>query len=220
MPGFSDAKQTSAAFDKIAGNGLNLLQHKRVTLNSPKKGRRGFEWIDINMSNNGLVYLRPTRLVYVRACGRYRNTIPASWDKMLNWLDRNGLRSPVGHGYGLARDNPNIVAPEACRYDACVELDPLFEERAARELAIQTLPGGSHIRLRKKGDYADMTRTVISLHSTFEAPNGLRMDDRRPIVSIYLDDPRRIDVNDLRADLCVPVSARVARARDDQEEAA
>lgn len=170
--------------------------------------------------NRGLVYLRPFRMVYVRVCGPYRDLIPAAWDKMLDWLDVNGLRSPVGRGYGLVRDNPNVVAADACRYDACVDLDPFFEERAARELAVQTLPGGSYVRSRKKGDYANLTRLMLSVHKSFETAPGLRLDDRRPIVTIFLDDPSRIDIDDLRADVCVPVSAKVARSRDDQSVAA
>lgn len=171
--------------------------------------------VEMNMSSKGLVYLRPSRMVYVRVCGPYRDSIPAAWDKMLDWLDRNGFNSPVGRGYGLVRDNHNIVAPEACRYDACVDLDPFFEERASRELAIQTMPGGSYVRSRKKGDYADITRLMLKMHSTFEPAPSLKLDDRRPIVTIFLDDPRRIDLDDLRADVCVPVSAKVARARDE-----
>lgn len=172
------------------------------------------------MSSRGFVYLRPSRLVYVRVCGPYRDSIPAAWDRMFNWLDNNGLRSPVGRGYGLVRDNPNVVAPEACRYDACVDVDPFFEERAARELGIQTLPGGPYVRSRKKGDYADVTRLMLKTHATFQASPGLKLDDRRPIVAIYLDDPRRIDLDDLRTDVCVPVSTKVARARDEQDVAA
>jgi AraC family transcriptional regulator len=139
---------------------------------------------------------------------------------MLNWLDTNGLRSPVGRGYGLARDNPSAVAPEACRYDACVDLDPLFEERAGRELGIQTLPGGPYVRSRKKGDYADVTRFIMTLHNTFQPHPGLRLDDKRPIVTIFLEDPRGVEIEELRSDVCVPVSAKVARTRDEVEVAA
>ena len=81
-----------------------------------------------------LVYLRPTRITYVRVTGPYETSIPQAWEKMFAWIDKNGLSSPVGHGFGLARDNPKIVDPKNCRYDACIEMKPHFEERAIREL--------------------------------------------------------------------------------------
>ena len=170
--------------------------------------------------NKGMVYLRPFRLVYTRVTGPYETAIPAAWGRMLGWLAKNGLQSPIGRGFGLARDNPAIVGPDHCRYDACVELDPYMEERAMRELAVQTMPGGSYLRLRQSGDYASITQAVSKLHQGFEAPAGLRLDDKRPLVTMYLDDPRRFDKQDLRADICFPVSAKTGRGRDEDGQVA
>lgn len=170
--------------------------------------------------SRGMVYLRPFRVVYVRETGPYASSIQSAWERMLHWLDVNGLHSPVGRGFGLARDNPATVGPDRCRYDACVELDPIFEGRAARELALQTLPGGPYLRQRKTGDYARLTGILANLHETFEAPEGLRLDDRRPLVTMYLDDPRRFAPDDLRADLCIPIATKAGRTRGQGLEAA
>ncbi len=161
---------------------------------------------------NGLVYLRPTRLAYVRVTGNYEQSIPRAWEQLLRWVDKNGLNSPVGRGYGLARDNPARVGAENCRYDACVQVSPMFEERAMRELGVFTLPAGPYKRIRQAGGYEPICSMMPKLHSDFTAPAELRLDDRRPIVTIYLDDPRRFDASDLRADICVPVAAvRISR---------
>jgi DNA gyrase inhibitor GyrI len=62
--------------------------------------------------------------------------------------------------------------------------------------------------MRQAADY-DSLRTLVScLHTGFVATHGLMLDDRRPIVTIYLDDPRRNDGAKLRADVCVPVTAQ------------
>ena len=45
---------------------------------------------------SGLVYLRPTRLAYVRMTGPYQSSIPQAWDQLLSWIDKNGLSSPLG----------------------------------------------------------------------------------------------------------------------------
>ncbi len=160
---------------------------------------------------SGLLYLRPSRLTFVRLTGPYETTIPAAWDKMFAWLDKVGCNSSFGRGYGLARDNPNTVGADKCRYDACIELEPIFEERAIRELGAQTLPGGSYVRERRIGDYQDLCVQVAKLHAAFEAPTGLMIDDKRPVVTIYLDDPRRMPPAELRSDFCVPVKAKTSR---------
>ena len=96
----------------------------------------------------GLVYLRPARMVFVRATGPYETSIPHAWEKMFAWLEKSGIDNPVGRGFGLARDNPATVGPQNCRYDACVEVKPQYEERAGRELGLMTLPGGSYLSNR------------------------------------------------------------------------
>jgi AraC family transcriptional regulator len=168
---------------------------------------------------NGLVYLRPTRLAYVRVTGAYERSIPEAWERLLTWVEKNGLNSPVGRGYGLTRDNPARVGAENCRYDACVQVSPMFEERAMRELGVFTLPPGPYTRMRQAGGYEPIRAMMPTLHSSFEAPPELRLDDRRPIVTIYLDDPRRYHDSDLRADVCVPVAA-VRAVRDPAQAAA
>ena len=168
---------------------------------------------------NGLVYLRPSRLTYVRRTGSYETSIPAAWKEMMGWLSKHGLHSAMNRGYGLLRDCPKNVAPEKLRFDACVDLDPLFEERAIRELGAQTLPGGSYLRVRNVGSYADLQSKLATYHTVFEPPAGLKLDERRPLVTVYLDSPARADDN-LRADICVPVSVASGRGEGDGRAAA
>lgn len=156
---------------------------------------------------SGLVYLRPARLAYVRVTGAYETSIPEAWSRLLEWTEKNGFSSPVGHGYGLARDNPLRVSADKCRYDACVPVTPLSDDRAMRELGVITLPGGSYTRVRHAGGYEPIRSMIAGLYNNFDAPVDLKLDDKRPIITIYLDDPRRFDADDLRADICVPVTA-------------
>jgi AraC family transcriptional regulator len=166
----------------------------------------------------GLVYLRPARMTYVRVTGPYDTSIPQAWNEILAWLDKNGMNTPITGGYGLARDNPQRVGPENCRYDACVPVDPAFEERAGRELGLITLPAGPYARLRQASGSDALRSVVANVHSSFVAPAELRLDDRRPVVTIYLSNPRQQEGKLLRADVCVPVIA--TRASRDAAEAA
>jgi len=152
-----------------------------------------------------LVYLRPTRLMYVRETGPYDRTIPKAWRRLTTWLNDNGLYAPIGRGYGLARDNPADVISQSCRYDACVEIPPEVEDRALRDLGITTLPGGAYACRRLAGSYSRMHSVVANVYSEFVALPGLSFDSNRPVVSIYIDNPSRHAEHELRADICVPV---------------
>lgn len=156
--------------------------------------------------NSSLVYLRPINLAYVRVTGRYDESIPHAWERMFDWLESHGLNNPHGRGYGLARDNPDIVGAGNCRYDACIAITPDLEHRAMRDLGATIMPGGSFARMRRIGGYCEFHRTVAGILQTFEPGGGLKVDSKRPIVTIYLDDPRRTDPHDQRVELCVPVS--------------
>lgn len=157
--------------------------------------------------SSGLVYLRPTRLVYLRLVGPYNAIIPEAWSKLYAWHAKCATGAPVGRAYGLARDNPNRVGADSCRYDACIESTPLIDERALRELGLITLPGGPYARTRHVASYDVVRSSAASYNGGLAAPGGLKIDDRRPVVTIYLDDPRRADDARSRADVCVPVSA-------------
>ena len=167
-----------------------------------------------------MVYLRPFNVVYVRATGDYASSIPKAWERLFDWLDKNGLNSPIGRGYGLARDNPAIAGADKCRYDACIELDPFLETRVLRELAVQTLPGGSYLRQRQSGNYDKLNNAMANFHQSFVPPQHLQLDGKRPLVTIFLDDPRRLPPAELRADICAPVAASFAIRRNDGRKAA
>jgi DNA gyrase inhibitor GyrI len=168
----------------------------------------------ILVMKHAMVYLRPARLAFVRVVGPYETSIPKAWDKIVTWMDAHGIQ-PVGErGYGLARDNPMLVAAEACRYDACIQVSPEFEDRAERDLGMITLPGGPYVRTRMSGSYDAMPSRLIAAFDKTDFSADLRLDARRPLVSIYLDDPRRFEARDLRADVCVPVATGALRERD------
>ncbi|HVZ06150.1 GyrI-like domain-containing protein [Hyphomicrobium sp.] len=161
----------------------------------------------MNNPHSVLVYLRPTRLIYVRETGPYTDIIPKAWAKLFAWLNDNGLYASLGRGYGLARDNPLEVGLENCRYDACVEVRPELEDKALRELGVATLPGGAYACRRLTGSYDRMRSLVANVYSEFAPPAGLCFDENRPVVSIYVDNPNRYRDVDLRSDICVPIVA-------------
>lgn len=156
---------------------------------------------------SNLVYLRPLRVAYIRSVGPYAQSSAQAWSKMFDWLSNNGLHVFPGCGYGLLLDNQLVTKADECRYDACVEISSMPESRAEGSLQTRKLPGGAYIRDRHIGCYTKMGEKILSVRQDWSQDSGLVIDEKRPLVQIFLDDPRRGDSGQLRSDVCVPVIA-------------
>lgn len=155
--------------------------------------------------NTSLVYLRPVQVAYVRVRGPYAVSSAQAWEKMLAWLDAHMIRNVVERGFGLAHDDPRCVDQRALRYDACVQIPVDTMPDAFREFSVQTLPGGAFARRRYVGPHSGIRDEFHNMRSTWAPARGLALDNKRPFVEIYLDDPLRCPPNELRTDLCIPV---------------
>ena len=156
---------------------------------------------------SNLVYLRPLRVAYVRSVGPYSQSSEDAWSRLFEWLNQNGLSTIPGCGYGLMLDSPSVTPEAECRYDACIEMSTLPENRAEGSLQVRKLPGGAYLRERHIGCYNRMRDSALKARENWAHSSGLSLDDKRPIVQIFLDDPRRSDAKELRSDVCVPVIA-------------
>ena len=143
----------------------------------------------------------------VREGGAYERSIPKAWERLVAWLQASGLYKPIGRGYGLARGDPMKIRAESCWYDACVVAESDTEGHAVGELGITTLPGGAYMRRRLFGSYEGINPIVASIYSDFEPLPGLALDESRPVVTVYIDNPEANSRDELRADICVPVTA-------------
>ncbi len=157
--------------------------------------------------STGFVYLRPLNVAVVRAKGPYSKSASAAWGDMFSWLNSSGLIRDIGTGYGLLLDDPRIVAPANCRYEACVEL----VEEARRVLpvtfSIRRLPGGAYVRQRHVGGAVGLSHTIAKLRNEWTPGQGVAIDSRRPVIEIYLDHPDRVPFENQRVDVCMPVKA-------------
>lgn len=153
-----------------------------------------------------LVYLRPRQVGFVRANGPYKTSSVEAWQALTQWLERHDLSSQIGCGYGLALDHPDSVAPEQCRYEACVDLPGGYENLKTDGISFQTLPGGAFARIRHVGPYQNIRLSIAKVRDNW-LPGQPRLlpDRRRPLLVVYLDDPKTCAANKLRSDVCVPV---------------
>jgi AraC family transcriptional regulator len=64
------------------------------------------------------------------------------WMRFAAWANDAGLMNPRPRMFGISQDNPQLTAPDKCRYDACIPVDDGF--KPAGEIGVQTLWGGRY----------------------------------------------------------------------------
>jgi AraC family transcriptional regulator len=88
-----------------------------------------------------IVTLPPVRIATLRKTGPYGPEIGRFWGETVRpWLEQQGLLGEPT--YGIALDDPTTTPPEACRYDAGVEVGK--DVVAPAGAGITVLPGGSY----------------------------------------------------------------------------
>jgi len=163
--------------------------------------------------STGVVYLRPLTVLYVRARGPYAVSARTAWDRLSTWAEERGFRRQVKSGFGLVRDNAKVKAPQECRYDACIEIPDGVVSDEAAGIAMQILPGGSYARHRHTGGLEKLSEAFRWLSHEWAPGRGLAVDASRPLIEIYLSDPKVGGPSPTRMDICIPVvSARASRA--------
>ncbi len=152
-------------------------------------------------------HARPQMVLYVRSMGPYRKGTEAAWQIMGRWLDSDNRRSLMRVSYGLFRDNPRTTAPDLLRYDACVPLGIGLEESAASGIRRQVLPGGAYAVYTHVGSI-EATGELFSRLYRHELPKlGLKVDEDRPFLAVYLTDPTVTREMHRRTEVCIPLNA-------------
>jgi len=155
--------------------------------------------------NTAFVYIRPKKVAFVRVRGSYAASSIEAWNSVFDWLEDHGLKSPVGRGYGLMHDNPRLVPPARCRYDACIEVPLGAEELLPDHISTQILPGGAYARERHTGGIGGLRDKIARLRDEWAPANGIAVDAKRPFIEIFYDDPAVVPEERWTIDVCVPV---------------
>jgi AraC family transcriptional regulator len=124
-------------------------------------------------------------VAYMRLVGPYGpETIPALWERFIKWMQGRGLLTPDCLRLGVAHDSPRLIAPEQCRYDACLVVPGDFV--GDESVSMADLPG------RKVG-MTEFVGTAGEVRSAGDALWGwlVRSGGKpgSPFLEIYCGDP-------------------------------
>jgi AraC family transcriptional regulator len=125
------------------------------------------------------------RVAYMRLVAPYSaERIPALWERFMKWMEARGLLTPDCLKLGIAHDSPRLVAPEACRYDACVVVSDGFE--ADDSVVVAYLPGWKVGRTEFVGTASEVRKAGDALWASL-ADSGRKPGS--PFIEIYRGDP-------------------------------
>ena len=153
--------------------------------------------------NVKLIDRKPTAVAYLRHVGPYGPDLSRFWQETVYpWMETNRL---VGRPrYGISLDDPGVTAPEKCRYDAAVEVEPGFA--GAGQHVTTSIPGGKYAAARFRGTAAEMGEAWMALLRDWLPGSGLQLD-ARPLFEYY---PTEVTMDHetgvLECDMCIAVT--------------
>ena len=144
------------------------------------------------------------RVAYMRHVGPYgAGGIPALWVRFRTWMSARGLLEAGSLRIGIGHDDAWVTAPEKCRYDACVVVEPTFA--GDPQVNILELPGGRYAVAPFAGTPQQVPAAWEALYRSWLPDSGYQPDDR-PCLELYRGHPEVAGrPGAFRAELCLPV---------------
>ena len=146
---------------------------------------------------------KPTTVAYLRHVGPYGPDLARFWQETVYpWMETNHLLERPR--YGISLDDPGITAPEKCRYDAAVEVDPNFV--GAGQHLKTSIPGGKYASASFRGTAAEIGDAWVALLRDWLPSSGLQLD-ARPCFEYYPPEMARDrKTGAFQCEICIPVT--------------
>lgn len=128
-----------------------------------------------------LVDRTPVRVAYLRHVGPYGAAVGEFFaQRFWPFVATHGLEA--GAVYGISHDNPEVTAPERCRFDACVEVDAGWQP--VGEAQVTEIPGGRYASLHFHGTSDAIGEAWATLLRDWLPSSGYQIDGR-PTFELY-----------------------------------
>jgi AraC family transcriptional regulator len=219
--GFGSAEAFARSFKQRFGYSPTSWREKRIAdrraHRNPNQMVRNFDQIlpafarennaSLNLNPEVAMKVRiidrqPVSIAYLRHIGPYSETVGNFWgNTVYPWLSENGLLDQPR--YGISHDDPSVVDPSQCRYDACVEVrsSAVLTRNAQRT----TIPGGRYAVLAFEGTGTEIGEAWSALMRDWLPLSGLQLD-ARPCFEYYPTDAKYDpDTGVFSCDVCIPV---------------
>lgn len=140
------------------------------------------------------------RVAFVRKTGPYSESAPAAWSALMAFAGPAGLTK--GEFVAVCHDDPEQVAADALRYDACVSVGDGVTAGDGVELG--AVAGGRFAVFVHKGPYASLSETYKPAYKEWIPAAGLR-PATAPCLEVYLNCPQNTPPDELLTEIWIPV---------------
>lgn len=156
-----------------------------------------------------IMELEPIDVLYVRKTGDYMISCQEAWETLLRFsemqmtkLNKDLLAKGVMR-FGIGHDNPNVVAADKLRCDACISCDD-DTIKLSGEISKKVIEGGKYARFVHVGPY-ERLRSMYDEIADWAAVQGIE-PSARPRIEKYLDiDPRKVHPENLKTEIYIPI---------------
>ena len=135
----------------------------------------------------------------VRHVGPY-NEVGPCFERLFEWAAAIGTQP--GRVLSLSYDDPEVVAPESLRSDACVELRT--DASPPPGMSLDSVGSGRYAIYTHRGSYDGIAEAYRRLFRSWLPGSGEELDDR-PCMEIYRNSPLDTAPVQLLTDLCLPL---------------
>ena len=150
-----------------------------------------------------LIDRKPTLVAYLRNTGPYGEPIAWFWqERAYPWLASNDLLGQAR--YGISLDDPALIAPAQCRYDACAEISSGAKLPAS--VLTQTIPGGRYANYQFRGTASEVALAWDRMLRDWLPASGLQLDARPCFEHYPRDASYDPDSGVFGCEICIPVA--------------
>ena len=143
--------------------------------------------------------MQPCTIAYMRRTGAYGIECKAVMEQLKLWAKQTNNLNDDSIILGIALDNPEVTAPESCRYEVCLVVSNNFHTDADN-VHTRKLNGGKYCVFT----VAHITEAIQQTWSTMFteiSTLGYTLDFSRPIIERYAMKM----INKHLCELCVPI---------------
>ncbi len=143
--------------------------------------------------------MRACEIAYVRRTGPYGSGNVETMEKLKSIAAAHALLNDSSVIFGIACDNPAVMPPESCRYDACLlVLDGFTSSNEA--LSTGSLPGGRYAVIKIDHTAPALEKAWFEIFPFLEKESFI-IDETRPILERY----RGELVKEHFCEICIPI---------------
>ncbi|KGJ91936.1 transcriptional regulator with only HTH domain, AraC family [Colwellia psychrerythraea] len=125
-----------------------------------------------------------------------------AWDTLCSTLAPEGLLGGDAKMIGVSYDDPDVVAPELLRYEACISVEQEFS--TTDDIKFKSITGGSYAVTTHIGPYQKLHETYQKFFGQWLSQSDYESADK-PCFEVYLNDPESTEPEDLITDIYLPL---------------